>query len=1257
MLLTIYDKDGAARAEIAAGDSSTQQKEVQGDNVLALSFTHYEHVALDVGWYTDFLGERYWLMERYAPKQKSGGEWAYDVKLYGIESLIKRFLVLETTDGDAEPVFTLTAPPGEHVAMIVKCVNDGMGTADWKAGRVDGADNITVDYEGTSCDEALKAVAEKVGGQAEWWAEGQTVNVCRCEQGEEITLGYGNGLTELECDTSNTEGFYTRLFPIGSSRNIDPGKYGHSRLMLPGGRKSVELHTDEYGIYDRYEKDAFSGIYPRRTGTVSSVRSEAVTDDEGNAFTIYYFKDNSLSFDPNEYELAGETKRVSFQDGELGGLGTGDDHYFEVNYDSGTREFEIITIWPYDDGTQLPGGALVPKEGDHYILWNIRMPDEYYTMAENELAEAVEKYNEEHWRDLSVYKGATDHVWMENHEADLYVGRRVRLESDKYFPETGYRSSRITKITRKVNLPSQMDLEISDALQTGALDKVSDQIGQVKTYVRDRTESLALPDIIRSGDSTLPTDNNLFSARRSQQEFLGKKKADRAKKRITFEEGIGIGREDNGEIDGAGNASLLSAVILDYLRSPAFRSGLTGEGWRLWLDGAGLANLEVDRLTVRQTMAVMELLIERIRAVGGQLCVSAANGKIKTVEEQGDYYRITFDPYNSFQEHDLIRCQTFTGTGVKSYWAEVSSSDANGVTVAKSEFGDTVPEPGDECVLMGSTENALRQNLVLVSATEDGQPRVDVYNGVSEKSFSGCLRARLGNLDGISDSWFPADNQPRGDGLYADNAYLRGTFLLTTGEDIKTKFEITEGRLESAMESLRSDIGAQGILANPDFASGLDKWRNGAEAGLVTVGGLPVTAGGGALTVSGGEAEAVADGGRAAVRISGAYIAQAAADMLRLPSFADGADGRREAAAVTLTVVCRCVSEGTLRARFENVDKAGFAPFAAMDASARLAPSEGYTQLAFSGLWNGTGSLALSFTGEMYASLLLLAPDGAGTLAHRYRTLLEQSDRLVRLSAAVYDKDDALIRETGLVVKPEGSGLYAQDAAGNTALVGVTVEEEGRSVVKLTADHISLEGLVTANSNFKVLEDGSVSARNGTFEGTLRAADGWFAGLVRKEQRTVTPALAAMYLRASSFNGWRDIDLEAAGSLVCFEGDFASVLGGDGVALRLPVFLGGDDAAATGEFPACFEMVGSVVAVGRAAGCAMPSLALAASSDDDAHRALITVNGSAAGGQNLLVGPGEAAVCRCVWRLADTGTTAKLPAVGWECVKFTLWAS
>lgn len=1107
MVLTIYDKYGTARTDISPGDGSTQQKEVQGDNVLTLSFTHYEHIPLDVNDYVDFEGERYWLTEKYAPAQKSDGEWSYDVKFYGIESLIKRFLVLETTDNNAEPVFTLTATPREHAAMVVKCINNGMGhTTDWKVGQVDGTDLIVIDYEGKYCDEALKEIAEKVGGSAEWWVEGQTMNICRCEHGEEITLGYGRGLTSLERDTGNTNKFYTRLFPIGSTRNIDAEKYGHSRLMLPGGRQYVELHTDEYGIYDHYEKDAFSGIYPRRTGEVSGVRSENVKDDDGNAFTIYYFRDDTLNFDPNEYELAGETKRVSFQDGELAGLGTDDDHYFEVNFDSKTREFEIITIWPYDDDTQLPGGKLVPKVGHHYILWNVRMPDEYYPIAEEEFLNAVEKYNAEHWKDISVYKAPTDHVWVEENNAVLHVGRRVRLVSDKYFPENGYRQSRITKITRKVNLPSQMDLEISDALQTGALDKVNDSIGELKNYTKSRTDGAALPDIIRSWDDTQPTDNNLFSARRSQQEFLSKKRNDRTKGRITFEQGVAFGQEENGRIDGKGNADLLTIVVRELLRSANYDGGgMTDNGWQIGLDENLLSHLIVDKITVRRVMNVFELLINKVRSVGGQICVSAANGKIKTVQEQGDYWHITFEQENTFVAHDLMRCQVFTDTSQKAYWVEVAGTANGGILVEKSEFETSQPEEGDECVLMGNTETANRQNLVLISASEDGHPRVDVLDGVNAKNFDHALRARLGNLDDIKDDRFPLDKQPKGNGLYADNVYLRGTFLLSTGEDIKTKLEITEGKVQSAIDSVRNDfLSEKGYLNNPTFTSGLEKWNSENGTVFFLVGNKWIWANGNVLSKKGDGASVVTDMGRTVVRIRNKYILQKHGNLRYVPTFPTNDEGQKEALPVYLTFFYRCAKAGTLKVRFENVDKTGFANFNSMEISEEIAETDGYVQYTGNGLWNGTGDFRLEFDGDIYMYMLVLSTDKYEALTHRYRTLFEQSERLVKISAAVFDKDENMLEETGLITTSRVSGLYAIDGDGNLkSFVGA-----GQDGVKIKASNIQLEGLVTANDNFKILEDGSVETIKATIGQSL-LRDVRINGAIRTPFRDGNYALSA----------------------------------------------------------------------------------------------------------------------------------------------------
>lgn len=536
---------------------------------------------------------------------------------------------------------------------------------------------------------------------------------------------------------------------------------------------------------------------------------------------------------------------------------------------------------------------------------------------------------------------------------------------------------------------------------------------------------------------------------------------------------------------------MLTLVVREFLRSPKFVDGLFGEGWRLWMEDA-LSHLTIDKLTVRQVMVVLELLIEKVRSVGGQLCVSAANGKIKTAVLEDGYWRITFEQDNSFQAHDLMRCATFSGGNLKGYWVEVAGVEGDSILVSEDEFSGSLPEAGDECVLMGNTENPLRQNLILISATEDGQPRVDVMDGVKAKNFTGCLRARLGNLDGISDDWFPADNQPHGNGLYSDNAYLRGTFLLVTGEDIKTKFEIVEGRITSAVTALRNDFATEkGYLNNPAFDDGLEKWNTENETVFFLAGNKWIWANNNVLTRKGDGASVTVDDGRTVVHIRNKYILQKRANLKSIPSMPVNGDGEKEAVPVYLSFFYRCATKGTLRVQFLDVDKTGFANFNSLEVEEELSATDGYVQYTCSGLWNGTGDFKLSFTGDIYLYMLVLSTDKVESLAHRYRTLFEQSERLVKITAAVFDRDENMLEETGLVVKPEGAGIYAQDADGKLALIGVSVDgtdADGNkiSVVKLTGDRVKLEGLVTANDNFKILEDGSIEANAGTFSGHIR---------------------------------------------------------------------------------------------------------------------------------------------------------------------------
>lgn len=536
------------------------------------------------------------------------------------------------------------------------------------------------------------------------------------------------------------------------------------------------------------------------------------------------------------------------------------------------------------------------------------------------------------------------------------------------------------------------------------------------------------------------------------------------------------------------------SVTSDSIRSAGqFVDGLLGAGFQLWKGEDGRTYLTVDKLTVRHTMAVLELLIEKVRSVGGQICVSAANGRIKTVEESGEHYLITFEQENMFVQHDLVRCQTFTGKDMRSYWVEVTDVTETGIVVVKEEFEGVEPKEGDECVLMGNTANSDRQNMVLISATEDGQPRVDVMDGVSGKTFDNALRARLGNLDGIKDDKFPADRQPRGNGLYADNAYMKGTFVLETGEDVKTRFEITEGKVQSAIDSVRNDfLSEKGYLNNPTFASGLEKWNSENETVFFLVGNRWIWANGAALSKKGDGASVVTDMGRKVVRIRNKYIRQKHENLRFVPTFPTNSAGKKEALPVYLSFFYRCAKSGTLKIGFENVDKTGFADFNSMEVSEEIAATGGYVQYTCSGLWNGTGNFKLAFDGDIYLYMLVLSTDKIEALTYKYKTLFEQSERLVKISAAVYDKDERALEETGLIVTSKVSGLYAIDVDGNLkSFVGA-----GQDGVKIKASNIQLEGLVTANENFKILEDGSIEAKNGKFTGEINASNGNIGNLV-----------------------------------------------------------------------------------------------------------------------------------------------------------------
>lgn len=276
-----------------------------------------------------------------------------------------------------------------------------------------------------------------------------------------------------------------------------------------------------------------------------------------------------------------------------------------------------------------------------------------------------------------------------------------------------------------------------------------------------------------------------------------------------------------GKITKEGQLQYLSAIIYEFLSSETFVPGFLGEGFKIWLEN-GNWNIECDNLTVRQTMNIFELLIQKIRSVNGAIVVSQSNGKVTAVEDTGTQYKITFgEEFPTFQEGDLIRCQSWSKNNLKFYWVEVKTAADGYILCDKSEFNNVVPAVGDEVVQMGNTKNAERQALIYITAQESGKPYIEILNGVKTKSLTGTDRTRLGDLSNIVDPDFTGDAAVKGTGFYSTNAFLKGIFVLRNGKRVEDEINIAKDAADQAAQD-----AANAAQSAQEAKDRLNKWAD-----------------------------------------------------------------------------------------------------------------------------------------------------------------------------------------------------------------------------------------------------------------------------------------------------------------------------------------------------------------------------------------------------------------------------------------------
>ena len=573
MELKIYNQSGGLKLTVPVTSSSTWNLELMSENALSLSFTVPACVPLQVNDYITLEGVRFSVKKEYKPRKKNSQEYRYSVKFYAPIHDAQQVIYLHLTDGQYEPQFSLDGSPREHLQKWVDNMNRIYGEERWRIGDVIDAPDGNIEYNNTTCWDALASMAETFS--TEWWSDGFYINLCRCERGERVELGYMQGLASLtQTENSDDVKFFTRLIPLGSTRNIDRNRYGFSRLQLPDRAKYVDRNTD-YGLYEHVEEDAFAGIFPHYTGTVSSVRSQERTGNDGKPFTVYYFKDEGMEFDPCDYEIAGLVKQLSFQSGELNGRD------FEANYHSESKEWEIINTYP-DEDTQLPGGNLIPHAGDKYIPWNFRMPEAYEKQAKQDYKAAVDDFLSSYSEDTTKYGGDTDYTYIEKHSVPLRLGQSVRLLSEEYFPGSGYRDTRMTKVTRKLENLSMAAVECTNRVGKGWKRSLESNLNGLQ-YVVGGLLDRSVIEVLKSWDNREASEYNVFSALRAIKEItrraISKIGPDRTSFLVSFLAGAVFGKEGfasglagfGAKIDENGNGEMRGLRLWEWLEVPELR--------------------------------------------------------------------------------------------------------------------------------------------------------------------------------------------------------------------------------------------------------------------------------------------------------------------------------------------------------------------------------------------------------------------------------------------------------------------------------------------------------------------------------------------------------------------------------------------------------------------------------------------------------------------------------------------------------------
>ena len=647
---------------------------------------------------------------------------------------------------------------------------------------------------------------------------------------------------------------------------------------------------------------------------------------------------------------------------------------------------------------------------------------------------------------------------------------------------------------------------------------------------------------IKLDDLTEPSDENAFTALRVLKEilkpisalddrFLRKDIDDTAHGNITFEKDIILSglessiysdrdadsfKHENGfRIFADGTAWVKDlkvkndSMFAGSLSSPTFASGFpNGTGFMIApykvTNAAGVEEtkykLEIDSISVRNELKVYTFVVSQLlgendnRIFAGMMEVDHYDPETGRIYLDTDGGRL----YNPFREGDILMVQQFQGDPtLQNDYKMTKSYELKVVEVAVGDLSDGENRldwlrftnfvgnlsdiaKRDTLCRVDNPDNSTRSGIMKITTVDEfGTPYMDVIRGMKTDP-ENCVKVRIGNMNGLVTPYF---GRLDGDGAYVENLYARGQFMLDTGENVKTKFEIVEGRLSSEMSSVRYELSEKDNCLADTVG-----WVLGNDVSLFTVKERfmavndsfyaekdKVT---GIVEVSSRKALYIKNSG---VKQVNSYLRNKPSGQLELP------DGTKVWPTYYVSFMYMVKTAGTLTSGFSGQG---------LYVSKPLAITDTFVQEEFSGKWNGTGDFILNYTGEIYIYNVQMSTHPVEDLRLEMSTLFLQTDEKIGMYAQKIDTLNGTVTDMGVELDNTTStlSLYVDktDSINQTVTsLGLKLDGVDESLT-LYAKKTDVSGLKTEmeaaikvnadNINLKVSKDSIISSINQTAE-------------------------------------------------------------------------------------------------------------------------------------------------------------------------------